>query len=79
MSHTSYELSNYQINAVNNSGNQQLISIMNTGNNYQQSGDRYKEAVYHNYVIHSLDNNYNMRFNDTSSTSAYYNNLGYYK
>ena len=73
-----YELSNYHINAVNNSGNQQLISIMNMGNHYQQTGDKYKEAVYHNYVIQNLENNYSMRFNDSSSTSAYHNNMSYY-
>ena len=77
MSYT-YELSNYHVNAVNNTGNQQLISIMNTGNHYQEAGDKYKEAAYHNYVIQSLESNYSMRFNDNSSVSAYYNNTSYY-
>jgi hypothetical protein len=74
-----YELSNYHINAVNSSGNEQLISIMNSGNYYQQSGDKYKEAVYHNYVIQSLESNYSMKFNDNSSTTASNNNTAYYK
>lgn len=77
MNYSTFDISSIQRQAVYNTGNSSLISIMNQGNNYYNSGDYAKASTYHQYTIDSLKNNYNMNFIDSSSLSAISNNHSY--
>lgn len=68
------DISSIQRQAVYNTGNVSLISIMNQGNNYYNSGNYGKAAVYHQYAIDGLKNSYNMNFIDNGSVSAVISN-----
>ena len=69
-SNSHYELSNTQVSAVINTGNKELINIMNKGNEYAKEGNVQKEATYHSYVQDTLDKNYGLKFVDSSSQKA---------
>ena len=71
------DLSIQQTNAVNNIGNKELISLMNKGNEYANSGNQQKASVYHSYVQEKLSNNYGIKFTDSSSQRASATNNSY--
>ena len=64
------ELSQQQINAVNNIGNKELTNIMNKGNEFAESGNQQKAASYHSYVQDTLNNKYGIKFTDSASQKA---------
>ncbi len=71
------ELSASQVNAVKNIGNNELINIMNKGDQYSKSGNQQKAAAYHSYVQDSLSKNYGIKFTDSESQKALSNNNSY--
>jgi hypothetical protein len=77
MSYSRYDISLNQSQAIYNTGNTSLNSIMQKGNNYQTSGDYSKASVYHQYAIDSLKANHGISFTDKSSVSAISSNSYY--
>ncbi len=71
------ELSQHQINAVNNIANKELVSIMNKGNEFAQNGNNQKAAAYHSYVQDTLNNTYGIKFTDSESQRACSNNSSF--
>ena len=72
--YSSFDISSIQRQAVYNTGNNSLISVMNQGTNYYNSGNHEKASVYHQYAIDGLKNNYNINFIDNNSVAAVHNN-----
>lgn len=64
-------ISNNQYNAITNTGNNSLIEIANQAKSYASNGDYSKAAIYSDYLISNLNNNYGINYKDDISQNFY--------